>query len=109
MRAGYCNIPVSIERATLTRDDFGHQTKSYSSHMAELYVAVRTPRASDMQSAEGDATLKVVQFTTPYFEDYDIKAGDRVVWHGEDYEIVTAIDRDGYRKFIDIVARQVTR
>tara|TARA_Y100001938_G_scaffold120729_1_gene167781 strand:- start:900 stop:1229 length:330 start_codon:yes stop_codon:yes gene_type:complete len=109
MRVGFCNVPVKVERATLTRDDFGHQTKAYSSHLSELYVAIRTPRASDIQSAEGDAMLKVVQFTTPYHESYDIAPGDRIVWDGSDWEIITAHDRDGYRNFIDITARQVTR
>tara|TARA_R110000824_G_scaffold111429_3_gene259860 strand:- start:4018 stop:4347 length:330 start_codon:yes stop_codon:yes gene_type:complete len=109
MRAGHCNISVKVERATLTRDDFGHQSKSFATHYSELYVAIRTPRATAAQSADGDSLLQVVQFTTPWHDDYDILPGDRIVWDGDDWEIMAAHDRNGYRRFVDLTAKRVTR
>jgi head-tail adaptor len=106
MRNGHCSIPVTVERASTTRDDYGHQTRTWSSHIDPLWVSMR--RGSSMTtSAEGETQVDSVTFTTPWYPSFDITRADRITHDGDAYEIRSIADRDGRRAFYELVAVRV--
>jgi head-tail adaptor len=85
------------------RDEFGHDVHTWFEKYLEFWVCVKS-RPSASSYADGIAQVDRVTFTFPYFDGYDVKRGDRVVWDNENYEIQTVLDRNGHRTFVDIEA-----
>lgn len=106
MRNGFCNIAVTLQRATRVRDEYGHDDITWGTSIATLWVSVKT-RVRAAAYADGTVQIDSVVFTTPWYSGFDIARGDRIVWESENYEIQTVMDRDGKRMFIDCDTVQV--
>ena len=109
MRAGRLTTPVTGNRATASRDSYGHDTLTFTSLYDPLMVAVRVHTTTATDEADGVRQLGRVTFTAAFTDDLDIQPRDQIVWEGDTYEVDVAYGRAGLRTWYDIFAVRLAR
>lgn len=98
--AGNRNQRIVIERALVTRNEAGEETRSWIS-LAPLWAAAHPTRGREFFASGAEQSRADVVFRFPYRA--DLSERDRVVWRGERYAIVAPpVDVAGAREVTEL-------
>tara|TARA_R100000808_G_scaffold17421_1_gene38509 strand:- start:2472 stop:2807 length:336 start_codon:yes stop_codon:yes gene_type:complete len=110
VRIGQLTTPVTVKRATASRDSYGHDVLSYSDVYNPLMVSVtEDAQAMANDDADGRSRRTVAKFTAAWTADLDIQPRDRVEWDGDTYEVETFFNKLGLNKWVEFSAVRLDR
>jgi SPP1 family predicted phage head-tail adaptor len=98
-RIGELNQRITIQRATVTVNDYGEEIVTWGT-LAVTWAAIRNVPQREPFAADQFVSVVTTSFTLRYRT--DVTAKMRVSCAGKVYEIDSAADPDGARRFIEL-------
>lgn len=105
IKSGQLNVPITIERVTRVSDGFGGATESWED-IAKTFASVRNLSGTERWEASriqpGNLLTAIIRFRgdsqgAPYYS-----AADRVLIRGRYYGILSVVDIEMARKWIQL-------
>lgn len=99
VRIGELNKLVTITRGTVTTNAYGEEITTWGT-LGQAWAAIRNVPQREPFAAEQFVSVVTTSFTLRYRT--DVTAKMRVLCDGKTYEIDSAADPDGARRFIEL-------
>ena len=103
MSIGPLRHRVDIEKENLIEGDFGGEAKTWDA-VATVWAAVKTPSAGEVARSGGFLDQKSIMLDIRYRS--DVEQGQRISWDGRIFHIQTAIDKEGRKRFLQVMATE---
>lgn len=94
---------IEIQQRVDTTDSLGEPIADWQT-VREVRANVEPMAGEEIFRSDTTLSLRPVKFTIRYDESWVPNALDRIVWQDDDYDIKSVVDRDGRRRFHEILA-----
>lgn len=97
---------VVVERAVEVRDAITNETRKTWSTLKTVWASMTPNRGNETIVGNTLESFTVWTIRMDYFDGYDIKAADRIVYAGRYFTILSVIPDDSYHRDTMIKARE---
>lgn len=99
---------ILLREPTVTTDAAGHPVRTYGDNDMRHYAEAYSPSGDEMLRGEGMEAITQAVFRIRYpFREQLPGVTWQVQWDGVTYEIASVQDRDGRRRFLHLMCKEI--